>query len=97
MPPVSSGNVCEDLAYVFYLVARNKDQQSTQEEQLEMAREGIASPFAAHPGRTLRYWSRVIELVYHHPDADADQIQAMVLDACTVDRNGRAVLLWPKG
>lgn len=91
------GDACEGLAHVFYLVAVNKDRGDSRPKQLEKAREGVTTPFAAQPDKTLRYWEGVIERVYRRPDASADEIRALAQASCTVNEKGQAVLLWPKG
>ena len=95
LPPVG-GDVCDDLAYVFFLVARNKDDGRSLDEQLAMAERGVENPFAGHPERTLRDWLRVIEFVYRQPESDAPRIRAQVRDGCHVNERGQAVLLWPR-
>jgi hypothetical protein len=95
LPPVGGG-VCQDLAYVFFLVARNKDEGLSKREQLAMAEAGVENPFAADPDRTRHYWSRVIDFVYRDPDADAQEVRSRVEGDCRVNERGQAVLLWPR-
>lgn len=92
--PQVGGDACDGLAYVFHLVGRNKDAGDTEQEQREKAAAGSTNPFSAHPDRTLRYWEQVIDYVYRRPEADAEEIRALVQEHCTVQQ-GRAVLLWP--
>lgn len=95
MPP-PPGDACQGLAYVFRLIGENKDRGMTKREQIQLARGGVGNPFALDPERALHSWLRMIELVYRRPDANAREIQAMALRACTVNDRGQVVLLWPK-
>ncbi len=95
--PRENAGVCEGLAYVFFLVAENRDRGSTREEQIEGAREGLGNPFTSQPGQTGRDLRYVIDLVYRYPEASAAEIEARVRDGCRVNERGQAVLetLWP--
>ncbi len=90
------GDVCDRLAHVFYMVGVNKDRGDSLPDQLEKAHAGVAHPFAAQPDKTVRYWERVIELVYRRPRASAEEIHALARASCTVNEQGQAVVLWPK-
>jgi hypothetical protein len=90
--PPKSGEVCADLAYVFLLVAEEKDRGSTKEAQIEMMRETVDNPFVSRPNETLRHLLQVVDLVYGRSDATAREIEAIVLDDCVVDEQRRAVL-----
>jgi hypothetical protein len=95
-PPDDAG-VCANLAYVFLLVAREKDRGTTKEAQIEMLRESVDNPFVTQPDQTLRHLLQVVDLVYQCPDSSAHEIEAMVLDGCVVDDQGQAVVRahWP--
>jgi hypothetical protein len=82
---------------VFFLVATNRDRGRTREEQIEMVRESVDNPFATRPEATLRSLLGVVDLVYQQGDATADEIRSSVLDACSVDEKGRAILSRPEG
>jgi hypothetical protein len=88
---------CEGLAYVFFLVAENRDRGRSREEQIERARESVVNPFAAEPRQAGNDLIHVIDLVYRQPEASASEIESQVRDDCEVDDNGHAVLrtLWP--
>jgi hypothetical protein len=96
VPPDDAG-ACENLAYVFLLIALERDRGSTKEAQIEMARESVESPFVSRPEHTLRHLLHVIDLVYRYPDSSAREIEAIVLEGCVVDDQGRAVVntAWP--
>ncbi len=89
-PPV--GNRCAELAYVFYLVAENRDRGQTREQQVEALGESVQSPFVGEPGPTLRALERVVDAVYATPDASAAEIEDSVLLSCTVNAQGQVVL-----
>lgn len=95
--PPPSENACESLAYVFFLVAENRDRGRTREEQVEMMRASVDNPFAKHPEKTLRSLLGVVDLVYQRTDASADEIRDSVLHTCSVDETGRAILSRPRG
>ncbi len=97
--PRANADACEGLAYVFFLVAEQRDRGSTREEQLEKTQESLESPFTSDPGQTGRDLRYVIELVYRYPEASAAEIEAKVRDGCRVNEQGQAVLqtLWPVG
>ena len=95
--PPPSGGSCESLAYVFFLVAENRDRGRTQQEQIEMLRASVDNPFARNPEATLRSLLGVVELVYQRTDASADEIRDSVLHTCSVDERGRAILSRPRG
>jgi hypothetical protein len=46
VPPMG-GEVCEDLAYIFLLVAEERDRGSTKEAQIEILRKSADDPFVA--------------------------------------------------
>jgi hypothetical protein len=95
--PPAGGDVCANLAYVFLLVAEERDRGSTKEAQIETVRESVDSPFVTRPEETLRYLLRVVDLVYERSDASASEIEADVRDSCIVDEQRRAVVSthWP--
>jgi hypothetical protein len=95
--PPNDGEPCAGLAYVFLLIAQEKDRGSTREAQIEMVRESVDSPFVSRPDETLRHLLHVVDLVYRCPDSSAGEIEAIVRDGCVVDEQGRAVLKasWP--
>jgi hypothetical protein len=87
--------VCEGLAYVFLLIAQEKDRGSTKNAQIEMVRESVDNPFVTRPDETLRHLLQVVDLVYRRSDSSAPEIEASVLDGCAVDERGRAILTTP--
>lgn len=89
--------VCADLAYIFLLIAEERDRGSTREAQIERVRESVDNPFVTRPDETLRHLLQVVDLVYRRSDASATEIQEIVLDGCAADEDGRAVLRasWP--
>jgi hypothetical protein len=97
LPPDDDAGVCENLAYVFRLVAQERDRGTSKKDQIEMMRESVDSPFVTRPEQTLRQLLHVVDLVYRHSDSSAREIEAIVIDGCTVDEQGRAVLKmeWP--
>ncbi len=95
--PPPGANACESLAYVFFLVAENRDRGRTREEQVEMMRASVDNPFAKQPEETLRSLLGVVDLVYQRTDAGADEIRDSVLQSCSIDETGRAILSRPRG
>jgi hypothetical protein len=94
--PRNPSDPCEGLAYVFFMIGEGRDRGITKQQQIEKAREGVESPFVRRQEETADHWIRAIELVYREPDADAHEIERRVLDRCSVNERGQAVLLWPK-
>lgn len=91
--PPQGGDACDSLAYVFFLIAENKDRGKTREEQIGMVRAGVDNPFATRPDATLQSLLGVVDLVYERPDESADEIRTSVLEACSVNEKGQAVLV----
>ena len=92
-----TADACEGLAYVFFLVAEERDGGTSREEQIERARQSVANPFAGEPRQAGNDLLHVIDLVYRHPEASPSEIEAQVRADCEVDERGHAVLrtLWP--
>ena len=86
------GGVCENLAYVFGLVAFYKERGTPREDQIEALQHSVQNPFAAQPEATLASLVRVVDLVYAAPETEARTLQTRVRDNCVVDEQGRAVL-----
>jgi hypothetical protein len=57
-----------------------------------MVRESVDNPFVTRPDETRQHLLRVVDLVYRRSDASPREIQAIVLDGCVVDEEGRAVV-----
>jgi hypothetical protein len=90
--PPASGDVCQDLAYVFFLVAEQKQRGLSRDAQIARLREDVRNRFSTRPEQTLDQLVQVVELVYETPHADARELEASVLDHCSVDERGHAVL-----
>jgi hypothetical protein len=91
MPP-AGGGVCEDLAYVFFLVAEQKQRGVSRDAQIERLREDVRNPFSTRPEVTFDQLVQVVERVYETPHASALELEARVLDHCSVNERGEAVL-----
>lgn len=98
-PPTADAafaGACTSLSTVFVGIAENRDQGESRESQIEMAYESTDDPAAADPDGTLRYLLQTIDFVYGRPDLSAEAIEALVLDSCLVNEDGRAVLYLPQ-
>jgi hypothetical protein len=85
-------NTCEDFAQVFYSVARYKQRGDTKESQAAWMRE----TFGGRESREqLRAFLRVLDFVYAS-DAGPREIRSKVLESCTINASGQAVLRVPK-
>ncbi len=93
--PPSRSDPCGDLAYVFMLVAENRDRGQSREEQIEALGESVHSPFVGRPDQTLRTLTRVVDAVYAAPRASPAEIEDSILRQCRVDAQGRVVLAAP--
>lgn len=91
------GDVCADLAYVFFLVAESRRKGATKETQVAEVRESVRNPFATDPAATEETLLHVVNLVYLVPNKTSREIEALVLESCDVGDRGQAVLktLWP--
>lgn len=92
-----SADACEGLAYVFFVVAENRDRGSSREEQVARARQSVVNPFSGEPRQAGNDLLHVIDLVYRNPEASPAEIESHVRDDCELDGQGHAVLrtLWP--
>lgn len=84
--------MCEDLAYVFFLVARQRERGESRDTQLARLRESVQNPFTTRPELALRNLAEVVDRVYDSPHRNARELEASVLDDCSVDERGQAVL-----
>jgi hypothetical protein len=94
LPRAVSGP-CEGLAYVFFVVAEQRDRGESREAQIRMAQESVHNRFSEDPEQALADLLRVIDAVYRRPGQRAREIEASVLEDCVVNDRGQAVLLWP--
>ena len=92
LPPDGGSDVCTRLAYVFYLVAERREQGASRRDQLAALPESVDNPFTLHPGSAHESLRRVVEIVYAQPRGAARELEAEVLESCTVDAQGHAVL-----
>jgi hypothetical protein len=90
--PPEGGGVCQDLAYVFFLVAEQKQRGLSRDAQIARLREDVRNPFSTRPEETLGQLEQVVEQVYETPHTSARELEASVLDHCRVDERGQAVL-----
>lgn len=86
------GNVCQDLAQAFLVVARYRDQGRSRRDQEKMIRESIRTPFVSDPERAQQQLLRIVDVVYRAADASPEEIESGVLDHCVVDDQGQAVV-----
>jgi len=79
--PPDGGGVCTHLAYVFYVVARNRDRGLSREGQTDLVTEGVVNPFTTDPEATRRSLLHVVDLVYRTPmprrSAHEDEVQRL--------------------
>lgn len=91
IPPKNAG-VCEEIAYVFYLVAEGRDRGVSHDEQVKAVTTGVNNPFSKRPEETRSQLLRVVDYVYDADEASAEEIEARVLDHCVVDARGKALV-----
>ena len=92
-----NGEVCAQLAHVFFLVAQSRDKGASREDEISRLRESVQNRFVKNPDQALRQLIRVVDLVYLARDESADSIRGRVQADCDVNRRGDAVLgtFWP--
>ena len=78
--PKEPGELCGDLAYLFYVATERKNRGVTQEDQL-------ADVSGQHQTET--DWKQILDLVYRY-HGSPEQVSAAVLDNCVVNREGQA-------
>ena len=91
IPPREAG-VCEELAYVFFLVAQGRDRGYSRRDQLRSMSKSVNNPFAKRPEATLGQLVKVVDFVYAQPGDSPEEIEGRVLDRCSVDAGGHAVV-----
>lgn len=94
--PPKDGDPCENLAYVFFLVADARDRGETKQEQIDKMQASVDNPFAVQREATLRSLLGVVDRVYLRGDESAEEIRTSVRAHCSVDAQGRAVLARPE-
>ena len=93
--PRENGDVCENLAYAFFVVAEKRDRGASQAKQLRELREGMNNPFARRPDQTFERLSQVVSYVYAAEALSAGELEVRVLAHCTVSEQGHAVVRLP--
>jgi hypothetical protein len=86
---------CQDVAASFFAVATYRDEGLNQEQQIALARERVG---VRDSERAFRHWLRIIEIVYRLEDRTPKQIAATVLEGCSLNEHGQAVVKtpWPR-
>ncbi len=85
---------CQKLASAYHSIARNKDLGSSKERQLMLVRQ-VAFENPSAP-QSLAFMEHVVDVVYRHPDKDAEAIRELILADCEIDADGEPMLrtLW---
>jgi len=86
------GEACKDVAASFYAVARYRDEGLNQEQQIALAQKRVG---IADRERAFGHWLRIIEIVYRLEGRTPKQIAGSVLESCTVNEQGHAVVKLP--
>jgi len=93
--PEYNGDVCQNLAHVFFLIAESRDNGTSRRSKLAQLTESVDSPFHRQPEKTLDRMRTVVDYVYDHDRHSPEEIEAEVLGSCRVSDQGHAVLRLP--
>ena len=86
-------DACGNLAYAFFMVAEQRDRRVSKEDQLAALRKSLQSPFVTQPDQAYRGLVAIVDRVYAAPEVRPPEFEAEILERCTVDEAGRAVVL----
>lgn len=93
--PPYNGDVCENLAHTFFVIADYRDRGRSRATQVRELRESVKNPFTRHPDKTFEKLVGVVDYVYANESVPAAELEAQVLDECTISAEGHAVVRLP--